>query len=116
MGVDVADCEGCRDTLRARDRRADAAASLEISVPGDFSSAAFFLVGALPPARLVCYASPTWRQPHAHRPARRAAARWARDIRLENERTLVSGEPVADLVVRHAPLRGVEVGGDWCRA
>lgn len=84
-------------TLRATD----------VDVPADFSSAAFFLVAAsIVPGS------------HLHLPAvglnpRRTGLLQAlrlmgADIRIENERES-GGEPVGDLVVRHAPLHGIEL-------
>lgn len=79
----------------------------DIEVPADFSSAAFFLVAAsiVPGSEL-------------HLPAvglnpRRtglldALRLMGADIRVENARAS-GGEPVGDLVVRHAPLHGVEL-------
>jgi 3-phosphoshikimate 1-carboxyvinyltransferase len=79
----------------------------DIVVPADFSSAAFFLVAAtlVPGSEL-----------RLHRvginPRRTGLLHVLRlmgaDIR-EEERGEQGGEPVCDLVVRHAPLRGIEV-------
>jgi 3-phosphoshikimate 1-carboxyvinyltransferase len=78
-----------------------------VDVPADFSSAAFFLVaGSIVPGSEL------------HLPAvglnpRRTGLLQAlrlmgADIRVENERES-GGEPVGDLVVRHAPLHGIEL-------
>ncbi len=79
----------------------------DVDVPADFSSAAFFLVAAsiVPGSEL-------------HLPAvglnpRRTGLLHAlrlmgADIRIENQRES-GGEPVGDLVVRHAPLHGIEL-------
>jgi len=79
----------------------------EIEVPADFSSAAFFLVAA----SLVPGSDLLLREVGVH-PRRtgllRALALMGADIRSENPR-LRQGEPIADLRVRHARLRGVEV-------
>ncbi|NLS76425.1 MAG: 3-phosphoshikimate 1-carboxyvinyltransferase [Chloroflexi bacterium] len=85
-------------------------APLDIRVPGDFSSAAFFLVGAslLPNSSLRLLdvnVNPT--RTGLYDVLIRMGAR----IRLENERTL-GGEPVADLEVGHNPLESTVVGGD----
>lgn len=81
-----------------------------IEVPGDISSAAFWLVAAsiIPGSRLTLKnvgVNPTrtgvidvLRAMGAH-------------IALENER-MCGKEPVADLVVEHAPLRGVSFGAE----
>ena len=79
----------------------------DVAVPGDPSSAAFPLVAALlvPGSRL------------RHRgvglnPLRTGLLATLRemgaDIAVENQR-IEGGEPVGDLVVRHGPLRGVDV-------
>ncbi len=79
----------------------------DVDVPADFSSAAFFLVAAsiVPGSEL-------------HLPAvglnpRRTGLLYAlrlmgADIRIENPRES-GGEPVGDLLVRHAPLHGIEL-------
>ncbi len=78
-----------------------------IVVPGDISSAAFFLVGAAiaPDSALVLQGVGT-------NPTRtgvlRILALMGADIRPLNPRS-VGGEPVADLEVRHTSLRGIEV-------
>lgn len=83
---------------------------LSLRVPGDISSAAYFLVaGAIHPnARIMirnCGVNPT-----------RTGiidvllAMGAR-LKMENER-LEAGEPLADIVVECSDLRGIEVGGD----
>ncbi len=79
----------------------------DVDVPADFSSAAFFLVAAsiVPGSEL--------RLPAVGLNPRRTGLLQAlrlmgADIRLENERES-GGEPVGDLVVRHAPLHGIEL-------
>ena len=83
---------------------------LSLRVPGDISSAAYFLVAAAihPDASVVlrdCGINPT-----------RTGiidvllAMGAR-LKIENER-LEAGEPLADIVVKSSTLRGIEVGGD----
>jgi 3-phosphoshikimate 1-carboxyvinyltransferase len=85
-------------------------ASLSMRIPGDVSSAAYFLVaGAIHPnARIVirdCGINPT-----------RTGiidillAMGAR-LKIHKER-LEGGEPLADIVVESSELRGIEVGGD----
>lgn len=78
-----------------------------VSVPADFSSAAFFVVAAtlVPGSELVLRAVGL----DPRRSGLLAVLRaMGADIREENARE-VGGEPVADLRVRHAPLRGIEV-------
>ncbi|MFT3762084.1 MAG: 3-phosphoshikimate 1-carboxyvinyltransferase [Pseudoxanthomonas sp.] len=82
----------------------------DISVPADFSSAAFFLVAAsiVPGSELRLRAVGL----NPRRTGLLAALRlMGADIREENP-AAHGGEPVADLVVRHAPLRGIEVPED----
>jgi 3-phosphoshikimate 1-carboxyvinyltransferase len=79
----------------------------DIAVPADFSSAAFFLVAAsiVPDSELRLRAVGL----NPRRTGLLAALRlMGADIREENA-SEHGGEPVADLVVRHAPLRGIEV-------
>lgn len=82
----------------------------DVAVPADFSSAAFFLVAAsiIPGSELRLEAV-------GMNPRRTglltALRRMGADIREENA-SQQRGEPVADLVVRHAPLHGIEVAGD----
>ena len=80
--------------------------AVDVDVPADFSSAAFFLVAAsiVPGSGL--------RLPAVGLNPRRTGLLQAlrlmgADIRIENERTS-GGEPVGDLVVRYAALHGVE--------
>ncbi len=79
----------------------------DIDVPSDISSAAFFMVAAsiVPGAELLIEhvgMNPT-RTGSVH-----ILRRMGADIALERER-IVGGEPVADVRVRSAPLRGIEV-------
>lgn len=79
----------------------------DVEVPADISSAAFFLVGAsiAPGSELVL-------EHVGINPTRTGMLDILRlmgaDIALLNARE-VNGEPVADLRVRHAPLRGIEI-------
>jgi 3-phosphoshikimate 1-carboxyvinyltransferase len=79
----------------------------EIDVPADISSAAFFLVAAsiAPGSELLLT--------HVGvNPTRTGVIDILRlmgaDLRLLNER-VVGGEPVADILVRHAPLHGIDI-------
>jgi cyclohexadieny/prephenate dehydrogenase / 3-phosphoshikimate 1-carboxyvinyltransferase len=81
----------------------------DLRVPGDISSAAFFLVGAsiAPGSDLVLRGvgvNPT-RDGVIH-----ILRAMGADIELSNQ-TEVGGEPIADIRVRHAPLRGIEIPG-----
>ncbi|MDR7135824.1 3-phosphoshikimate 1-carboxyvinyltransferase [Lysobacter niastensis] len=82
----------------------------DVAVPADFSSAAFFLVAAsiVPGSELRLEAV-------GMNPRRTglltALRRMGADIREENAAEQ-GGEPVADLVVRHAPLHGIEIEGE----
>jgi 3-phosphoshikimate 1-carboxyvinyltransferase len=79
----------------------------DVDVPADFSSAAFFLVAAS-----VVPGSQLHLQAVGLNPRRTGLLQALRlmgaDIRIENERES-GGEPVGDIVVRHAPLHGVEL-------
>ncbi|HFD79140.1 MAG TPA: 3-phosphoshikimate 1-carboxyvinyltransferase [Gammaproteobacteria bacterium] len=81
--------------------------AVDIDVPADISSAAFFLVGAsiAPGSELVLEHVGT-------NPTRTGVLEILRlmgaDIELLDERD-VGGEPVADLRVRHAPLHGIDI-------
>ncbi|MBE9116787.1 3-phosphoshikimate 1-carboxyvinyltransferase [Lusitaniella coriacea LEGE 07157] len=82
----------------------------KVVVPGDISSAAFWLVAAaiVPGSELVI-------ENVGVNPTRtgilEALDLMGADITLENERT-VTGEPVADLRVRHSSLKGCTIAGD----
>jgi 3-phosphoshikimate 1-carboxyvinyltransferase len=101
---------GCRCETRGARSCVEGGSRLtacDIHVPGDLSSAAFFLVGAsvAPGSEL--------RLPHVGvNPTRigllEILRRMGADIRRENER-MIGDEPVADLAVRAAPLRGISV-------
>ncbi|WP_416427553.1 bifunctional prephenate dehydrogenase/3-phosphoshikimate 1-carboxyvinyltransferase [Pseudomonas sp. App30] len=78
-----------------------------IEVPGDISSAAFFLVAAS-----IAEGSDLVLEHVGINPTRTGVIDILRlmgaDIRLENRRE-VGGEPVADLHVRSAPLKGIDI-------
>ena len=82
----------------------------EIVVPGDISSAAFFLVAGLivPGSELLITGVGV-------NPTRTGIIdilqAMGGDIQLLNRRE-VSGEPVADLLVRSSSLKGIEIGGE----
>ena len=92
---------------RARLRGGQRLRATDVAVPADFSSAAFFLVAAtlVPGSELRLRAVGL----NPRRTGLLAVLRaMGADITEENHASQ-GGEPVADLVVRHAPLRGVEV-------
>ncbi len=78
-----------------------------VEVPNDFSSAAFFIAAALmvPGSMLVI-------NNVGVNPTRKGfldvVRRMGGDVQVENERE-VSGEPVADIVIRHSSLSAVEI-------
>ncbi|NOY13388.1 MAG: 3-phosphoshikimate 1-carboxyvinyltransferase [Deltaproteobacteria bacterium] len=82
----------------------------EVDVPGDISSAAFFLVAGLivPDAELLL-------KNVGVNPTRSGIIdilqQMGGSIELLNPREL-SGEPVADLLVKSSPLRGIEIGAE----
>ena len=78
-----------------------------IDVPADISSAAFFLVGAS-----IAPGSDLLLTHVGVNPTRTGVlnilALMGADISLQNQRE-VGGEPVADIRVRHAPLKGIDI-------
>jgi 3-phosphoshikimate 1-carboxyvinyltransferase len=79
----------------------------DIDVPADFSSAAFFLVAAsIVPGSLLRLAAVGLNPRRAG--LLHALRLMGADIAIENERRS-GGEQVGDLVVRHAPLHGIEL-------
>ncbi|MFD0738301.1 3-phosphoshikimate 1-carboxyvinyltransferase [Lysobacter koreensis] len=79
----------------------------DVSVPADFSSAAFFLVAAsvVPGSELQLEAVGM----NPRRTGLLAVLRAMGADIVETTAREQGGEPVADLLVRHAPLRGIEV-------
>ncbi len=105
MGADI-DVDG----LTLRIRPGAPLRSLDVNVPGDISAAAFWMVAAamLPGSEV--------RLPHVGVNPRRTGVidvlrGMGARIEQHNERN-VSGEPVADLVVRGSHLRGTQIDGD----
>lgn len=104
-GVDI-DIRGLEVRVRGR-------ASLEpmdITVPGDYSSAAFFMVsGSLIPGSEILIKNT------GINPTRTGLMdilkMMGADIEFQNIRD-VSGEPVADILVKHASLKCIDVGGE----
>ncbi len=83
---------------------------LDMTVPGDISSAAFWLAAAamIPAAQItVTGVGVNRRRTGILEILRRMGA----DFKLDNWREVV-GEPVADITLRHRPLKGVTLGGD----
>ncbi|MGH8091316.1 MAG: 3-phosphoshikimate 1-carboxyvinyltransferase [Rudaea sp.] len=88
----------------------------DIAVPADFSSAAFFIVAAsiVPGSELVL-------RDVGMNPRRigllHALRAMGADIResnvRESSRRGQGGEPIADLIVRHAPLAGIDLPVEW---
>lgn len=83
--------------------------AMEFLVPGDISSAAFFMVAAsiIPGSELLI-------RNVGVNPSRAGIIeilnKMGARIKLENERT-ISGEAVADIIVKHSPLRAVNIDG-----
>ena len=95
---------------RARLTGGHALRAIDVQVPADFSSAAFFLVAAslVPGSDLtLCAVGLNPRRTGLLHALRLMGA----DIEVLDERQS-GGEPVADLRVRHAPLRGIELPGE----
>lgn len=103
MGADI-DCQPGRIALRPGPLEA-----LDLTVPGDLSSAAYWLVAAAlhPDAEIVVRGVGV-------NPTRTgivdALVEMGADLSVEAER-LVGGEPVADIRVRSSGLRGITIGG-----
>lgn len=105
FGADVVS-EGCRVTIRPGRELS----GMEIQVPGDISSAAFFMVAAtiVPGSELLI-------RNVGVNPTRTGIidvlTAMGADLTLLNQRE-ASGEPVADILVRSAPLKGIDIGGE----
>jgi 3-phosphoshikimate 1-carboxyvinyltransferase len=84
--------------------------AIDIEVPGDISSAAFFIVAAS-----IIKGSELLIRNVGVNPTRTGIIDVMKmmdaDITLKSERT-VSGEPVADILVRHSALKGIDIAGD----
>ncbi len=80
---------------------------IDMTIPGDLSSAAFFIVGAC-----IASGSVITLEGIGVNPTRIGVIsllrRMGADIRLSGAREL-GGEPVADIEVRHSPLKGIDV-------
>jgi 3-phosphoshikimate 1-carboxyvinyltransferase len=100
-------CAVRREGNRACVRGGGRLSATRIDVPADISSAAFFLVAAS-----IAPGSDLLLEHVGINPTRTGIVDILRlmgaDIAVENER-LAGGEPVADLRVRHAPLRGARI-------
>jgi 3-phosphoshikimate 1-carboxyvinyltransferase len=83
---------------------------LDLDVPGDFSAAAFVITLACLAARDAVRVVDVGLNP-TRTGALAVLRRMGADARIENERDS-GGEPMGDVVVRRAPLRGVHVGAD----
>ena len=102
FGVDIEFSPGL-----ARLRGGQRLRATDIAVPADFSSAAFFLVAAsiVPGSELRLRAVGL----NPRRTGLLQALRMMGADIVEEHPSTHGGEPVADLVVRHAPLHGIEV-------
>jgi len=98
------------DGPRVRIRGGRELVGQEIVVPGDISSAAFFIV-----AGLIVPGSELLIRGVGVNPTRTGIIDILKlmgaDLTLLNQRE-VSGEPVADILVRSSDLKGIEIGGD----
>jgi 3-phosphoshikimate 1-carboxyvinyltransferase len=102
FGVDIEFSPGL-----ARLRGGQRLRATDVAVPADFSSAAFFLVAAsiVPGSELRLRAVGL----NPRRTGLLQALRMMGADIVEEQPSIHGGEPVADLVVRHAPLHGIEV-------
>ena len=83
----------------------------ELTVPGDLSAAAFFIVaGTIVPGSDVTITGVGVNSTRTG--LLDVLARMGGDIQLLNRRD-EAGEPVADIRVKSAPLRGVTIGAEW---
>lgn len=84
--------------------------AIDIEVPGDISSAAFFIVAAL-----IVHGSEIKIKGVGINPTRTGILdiliNMGGDISLENKRDM-AGEPVADIIVKSSSLKGTEIKGD----
>ena len=100
-------CELVNEDLQITLRGKQTLRATEIDVPADISSAAFFLVAAsiAPDSEIIL-------QHVGINPTRTGVIRilqlMGADINLMNERE-IGGEPVADILVRNAPLNGIHI-------
>lgn len=97
------------DGLTIKVGKTDSLKAQEILVPGDISSAAFFLVlGAIMPDSEITIKNV------GVNPTRTGIIdvmqAMSADMELINERT-AAGEPVADIIIRSSKLHGTEIGG-----
>jgi 3-phosphoshikimate 1-carboxyvinyltransferase len=81
----------------------------DITIPGDLSSAAFFIVAGLTVPDSEIFVRNTGINP-TRSGLIEILSKMGADIQLENQREM-SGEPVADIVVKYSPLRGVDIDG-----
>jgi 3-phosphoshikimate 1-carboxyvinyltransferase len=81
----------------------------DITIPGDLSSAAFFIVAGLTVPDSEILVRNTGINP-TRSGLIEILSKMGADIQLENQREM-SGEPVADIVVKYSPLRGVDIDG-----
>jgi len=105
MGADVR-----REGPAVSVRPVDALASIDIEVPGDISSAAYWLVAAAahPDAEVIL---PNVGVNPTRTGLLDALAMMGASLDVGEER-MAGEEPVADLAVRSSHLRGIEAGGD----
>jgi 3-phosphoshikimate 1-carboxyvinyltransferase len=108
LGYFGADIETFANGVTIRGGRELSGAHIE--VPGDISSAAFFMVAAL-----IVPGSELLLRNVGVNPTRSGVidilTAMGGNIDLENPR-IISGEPVADIIVRGSSLKGIEIGGD----
>ncbi|WP_449536739.1 3-phosphoshikimate 1-carboxyvinyltransferase [Ferdinandcohnia sp. Marseille-Q9671] len=103
-------CEVEEDGLTVKVRGQQKLTATNIQVPGDISSAAFFLVaGAIVPNSKLTLKNV------GMNPTRTGIidvlVQMGARLEIENERE-VNNEPIADLTVQTSDLKGIEIGGD----
>jgi 3-phosphoshikimate 1-carboxyvinyltransferase len=109
MGADIAEETKFEGEHVARFEPSGELEALDMTVPGDFSSAAFLiaaaLLGVIPAVRLIGVGVNPTRTGLLD-----VLEAMGGDVTLENTRD-EGGEPVADIVARASELRGTEIGG-----
>ena len=100
---------------RSPSKAGRACAGTQVRVPGDFSSAAFFIVAGCLAAEKGLLSAQCRRESDPHRPARAAAADGRRHPGASHRRPQrddPNSEPIADIEVRKSRLRGIKVPED----
>ncbi len=98
------------DGLKVSLNGASALRPMDITVPGDLSSAAFFIVAGLLVPQSEILIKHTGINP-TRTGLLDILTRMGAHITLENK-GIISGEPVGDIYVKHSNLKGIDIDGD----